>query len=167
MAKCGQRRDRGTVSDFAKMSDLIVAQAVEKYARYFDVDSAWRGPGRSIAYGDILLVFLSREPGDFEMVLERMVVKAIKKAVVAASKYTGRYPDMVVCNDVDGFSSATLADAARAHGVCLVFGDQCQTLPTCLAKASTRFRSDHGQHFHDHYLLDDDGDRSASVDVWR
>ncbi|MCZ7862779.1 hypothetical protein O9X98_15495 [Agrobacterium salinitolerans] len=161
-ARVGRR-----IADLAKVSDSIVWQAMTRHARCFDAESVWRGPGRAIVDRNILLVFLAREPDDFESVLEKIVVKTIKKAVSAASLDTRRFPDMVVCSDVDGFSSPALAHDARAHGVCLVLGDQCQTLPSSLSKASTRFRSDYGEHGHWHYLLDEDGDRSAPLTVWR
>ncbi|MCV9964416.1 hypothetical protein OIU34_21235 [Pararhizobium sp. BT-229] len=154
----------GTLSDFAKLAALTVQAVMRKYPRYFDNSSAWRGPQDSIAYGNILLIFVSRNPGDFEWYLEKFVTNAVKKAVMEASTDRCRYPDMLVCNDVDGFSSATLSEAARTHGVCLVLGDQCQTLPSSLTRAATRFRSDFGTpHFNNHYLLDEDGNRSDSL----
>jgi hypothetical protein len=159
-----QARAGGAVSEVAKWSELIVRQALEKHARYFDATSAWRGPGQAIIGRNILLVFFSREPGDFERVLEKLVVKAINKAVVSASKDKRRYPDMVVSNDVDGFSSTTLAQAATAHGVCLVLGDQCQSLPLSLTKASTQFRSDHSNV---HYVLNEDGNKWSSIGIWK
>lgn len=160
-------RSSGTVSDFAARSDLIVRSAIEQHQRYFDADSAWRGPWRAIIDKNILLVLFPREPGDFEMALGKLVTKALMRAVLAASRDTRRYPDMLVCNDVDGLSSATFAEAARARGVCLVVGDQCQTLPSSLTGAATRFRSDHAPECNRHYLLDQDGNCSEHVNISR
>lgn len=160
-------RKVGTVAEYARVSERIVAESIKRYPRYFDDGSAWPGPSKAIIGRNILLVLISREPGDFERILERMVTKAIKKSVLAASTDTDRYPDMLVCNDIDGFSSATLAEAARYHGICLVLGDQCQTLPSSLRNTATRFRSEDGSAGSRHYLLDEDGNRSDPINIRR
>jgi hypothetical protein len=160
------RTNGDSLSSVASASAAFVRVVIQKYSRFFDSKSEWSGPRSSVAMGNILLIFVSDSPDDFESYLQQFVTKSVKNAVLDAPKSDGRYPDMVVSNDVDGFSCTSLAQDAREHRVCLAIGDQCQTLPSALKKGALRFRSDQGvANYADHYMLDEDGNTSVHLDM--
>lgn len=117
-----------------------VERFASKHRRFFDRTSPWPGLASAFVRPQILVIFVSTRPDDFESMLQTLAFNAIRKAVKGASKKSA--PDMLLVNDVDILGNGyDVTDRATASRVCIVLADQCPTLPFQFDDAAVEFRS--------------------------
>lgn len=124
-----------------------LANHVERFAgrhrRFFDRTSPWPGLSSIFARPQILVIFVSTDPGELETMLQTVAFNAIRKAMKRSPR-KATAPDMLLLNDVDILGNGCdVTDQATSARVCIVLADQCPTLPFQFDEAAVEFRSVH------------------------
>lgn len=133
----------------------------EQHHRLLDQDSSWTGFKDIFRKPQTVLIFIDNSGSELTALFHRIVVKAIKAAIMYAPAME-KAPDMLLLNDVD-FLERGLAERAARNSLCLVVADQCPMPPHQFLPQPVSFKSEihkNGSDAYSHHeLLTDTGER--------